>query len=156
MERQGGADRCKAGYEATAVVGDRMGEVEGKGCCYPEEGDGTALGLIVLNDKADRARAWVSGDVEGAPSAHHELSAAWAGNLPVAVLLALVPRHSSRAAPRTRMMAVRLMHSPADCWTSTNRSKLIPNPSDPNLSAAHCHPNAARSGLGGAALLYGF
>ena len=59
------ADLGKGGGEATAVVGQHMGEAEGEGGRgLAEKGDGALLGLVVLDGKVDGARAPVDGDVE--------------------------------------------------------------------------------------------
>ena len=49
--------------EATAVVGQHVGEAEGEGCCgLTQEGDGAPLGFVVLDGEVDRAGPAVDGD----------------------------------------------------------------------------------------------
>ena len=60
---ESGTGRCKAGREATTVVGQHMGEAKGSGC-FSEESQGAALGPVVLDGQVDGARAPIDGDLE--------------------------------------------------------------------------------------------
>src|SRR5215208_4309454 len=60
-----GANFGECGGEATAVVGQHVGEAEGEGRCgFAEEGNGAPLGFVVFNGEVDGAGASVNGDVE--------------------------------------------------------------------------------------------
>ena len=58
-----GAGFGKGRREAVAVVGQHMGELEGeRGGSLTQDGDGAALGFVVLDGEVDGARATVDGD----------------------------------------------------------------------------------------------
>src|SRR3954454_22520727 len=60
-----GADLGEGGGEAAAVVGQHVGEAEGKGGgSLTKEGDGALLGLVVFDGKVDGAGAPIDGNVE--------------------------------------------------------------------------------------------
>jgi len=64
LRLQVGARLGKGWREAAAVVGQRVGEAEGKNCrCLAQEGDGTLLSLVVLDREMDRAGAAIDGGV---------------------------------------------------------------------------------------------
>jgi hypothetical protein len=65
-----GTDPGEGGGEATAVVGQHVGEAEGEGGGgLAEEGDGALRRLVVLDGEVHGARAPVDGDVEVALAA---------------------------------------------------------------------------------------
>ncbi len=65
-----GTDFGKGWGEATAVVGQHMGQMEWEGGgCLAQEGNGALLSFIVLDGQVDGARAAVDGDVERALAA---------------------------------------------------------------------------------------
>ena len=56
--------------EAAAIVGQHVGQAEGKGRSrLAQEGDGALLGFVVLDGKMDGARAAVDGDIKEALAA---------------------------------------------------------------------------------------
>src|SRR5215218_9094713 len=60
-----GADLGEGGGKAATVIGQHMGEAEGKGRGgLAEKGDGALLGLVVLDGEVDGAGAPVDGDIE--------------------------------------------------------------------------------------------
>ena len=65
-----GADAGKGGCEAAAIVGQHMGKAEGEGFRgLSQEGNGAALGLIVLDGEVDGAGLAIDGDLKVALAA---------------------------------------------------------------------------------------